>query len=338
MHNLESTILIITGMHRSGTSLTASLLQSAGLNIGSRLVGPDKGNIKGYFEDADFVQFHENVLHSQGISKEGWTLQRSIQVQEQYRETVKSILRRKYNSKPVWGWKDPRTTLFLEFWKEELPEAFFLFIYRSPWEVIDSLYRRGLKSDEIFHNNPNFALQVWMNYNWAIIDFYDKNPKKCLLLHIDDIINSNNFLTQEIKKKFNIILDPIELKNIYDKSLFQSKILNYHRATLVKKCFPEALDLYKELDKKKSFIDINKTALSEEFLELPSYKVWIFQDWLDIRRKDKQLEQSRSQLQQTQTELEQSRSQLQQTQTELEQSRSQLQQTQTELEQSRSQL
>jgi ubiquinone/menaquinone biosynthesis C-methylase UbiE/peptidoglycan hydrolase CwlO-like protein len=57
-----------------------------------------------------------------------------------------------------------------------------------------------------------------------------------------------------------------------------------------------------------------------------------------VQQTHTELEQSQSQMQQTQTELEQSQSQLQQTQTELEQSQSQLQQTQTELEQSQSQL
>ena len=338
MHNAESPILIIAGMHRSGTSLTASALQSAGVNIGSRLVGANEGNIKGYFEDADFVQLHENILHSQGISKEGWTLQRNIQVQEQYIEIVKAILRRKCNLNQVWGWKDPRTTLFLKFWQEQLPEACFLLIYRSPWEVIDSLYRRGLKSDEIFYENPNFALQVWMNYNCALVDFYDHFFNKCLLLNIDSIISHPDFLIQEIKNKFKIALAPIQLTDIYEKSLFHSQISNSYRATLVKQYFPEALDLYKELDKRKSSIDKNKTSLSEELTKLPAYEVWAFQDWLDIRRKEKQLEQSQTQLHQTQTELEQSQTQLHQTQTELEQSQTQLHQTQTELEQSQTQL
>ena len=36
--------IIITGMHRSGTSLAASLLQSMGVDIGDELVGAMRGN------------------------------------------------------------------------------------------------------------------------------------------------------------------------------------------------------------------------------------------------------------------------------------------------------
>jgi hypothetical protein len=53
----QSSILIVVGMHRSGTSLTTSLLQGAGLHIGRRMMPPSEGNIKGYFENLDFYKF-----------------------------------------------------------------------------------------------------------------------------------------------------------------------------------------------------------------------------------------------------------------------------------------
>jgi len=47
----KSDFLILTGMHRSGTSLMASILQSAGVNVGKNLLEPDKRNPHGFFED-----------------------------------------------------------------------------------------------------------------------------------------------------------------------------------------------------------------------------------------------------------------------------------------------
>jgi O-antigen biosynthesis protein len=57
---------IIAGMHRSGTSLTSSLMEDAGINIGTRLIEATPDNPKGHFENLDFVEFHVNVLGSQG--------------------------------------------------------------------------------------------------------------------------------------------------------------------------------------------------------------------------------------------------------------------------------
>ena len=54
--------LIISGMHRSGTSLIAGMLAQAGVDLGDRLVPAARDNPLGFFEDADFVAFHERAV------------------------------------------------------------------------------------------------------------------------------------------------------------------------------------------------------------------------------------------------------------------------------------
>jgi hypothetical protein len=51
----EAGCLIVTGMHRSGTSLLASFLRAAGINLGENLYPADSANPLGYFEDLDFL-------------------------------------------------------------------------------------------------------------------------------------------------------------------------------------------------------------------------------------------------------------------------------------------
>ncbi|MEM7034937.1 MAG: chromosome partitioning protein ParA, partial [Chloroflexota bacterium] len=66
--NTHQSVVIITGMHRSGTSLVANVLQQGGLNIGQNLLGPGHGNLRGHFEDQDFFHFHDSVLNRMGES------------------------------------------------------------------------------------------------------------------------------------------------------------------------------------------------------------------------------------------------------------------------------
>ena len=73
-------ILIITGMHRSGTSVVAAALASAGLHVGSRLMPGGRGNPRGHFEDLDFVSLHERILRANGIGTEGFTTATEIPV------------------------------------------------------------------------------------------------------------------------------------------------------------------------------------------------------------------------------------------------------------------
>ncbi len=303
----EQAIFVVTGMHRSGTSFTASLLQSAGLDIGQRLIGPGQGNVRGFFESVDFVEFHQMVLHSQGINEIGWTLQEKFDVEDQHIEKAKEIIAKNLQSS-TWGWKDPRTTLFLNFWLDLLPDANFLLVYRSPWEVVDSLYRRG---DDLFLEHPELAVKVWMHYNQKILEFFDRNPDRCLLTSIYNIVHKTQSFIHEINQKFNANLVTPK-SDLYDQSLFNTQISNVHRSTLIGHHFSQALDIYQELNTREAQTDDASPDLSwlKEIKSSP-YRSWAFQDWVSIRDLERQvkslqaeLERSQSQLQQTQVDLE----------------------------------
>ncbi|HEY9865953.1 MAG TPA: hypothetical protein V6D21_17410, partial [Candidatus Obscuribacterales bacterium] len=90
--NTPAPIIIIAGMHRSGTSLTASLLQNLGVNIGKQLVGADYGNIKGHFENVDFVEFHKSIFKSNNIDELGCLFSGEISLTEQEIETAKKLI------------------------------------------------------------------------------------------------------------------------------------------------------------------------------------------------------------------------------------------------------
>ena len=338
----EFSTFIITGMHRSGTSLMASLMQSAGINIGEKLMGAEYSNPKGHFENLDFVGFHEYALRSQGICQEGWTLQQNIDLPHQLIDKAKLVIEENAISN-CWGWKDPRTTLFLDFWKDLLPQAYFVFVYRSPWEVVDSLYRRG---DEIFYSNPKYALQVWMHYNKNILDFYNLFPNQSILLNIDNVIADCTVISRLCNDKFAIKLDDPS-KDIIDKSLMKNVPSNSYRQMLIQKFFPEALELYDKLNNRADlkFQQVHLDTLKHEI----SVEERFLQDWLDgykigkdfkikLQETQSELQQTQSELQQTQSELQQTQSKLQQTQSELQQTQSELQQTQSELQQTQSEL
>lgn len=297
--------IIITGMHRSGTSLMASLLQSTGIHIGSRLMDAGLGNPKGHFEDLDFVEFHEAVLKSQGISKQGWTLETKIQVQEQYIEDAKALINKRYQINDLWGWKDPRTTLFLDFWVSLIPHSYFILLYRSPWEVIDSLYRRG---DEAFLKNPNFALQVWLSYNQAILNFVDRFPEQCCLFNIDTIAHNPDYFVEVIQTKFNLSLS--SPKALYDRSLINHEVTNSHRPSLITEYFPEACRIYEELSQKENQANQVLNILHPQFESNIDYKIWALQDWLDVRQAQAKMHKAQTQLEKTQLELETTKEEL----------------------------
>lgn len=177
--------LVVSGMHRSGTSLLASLVGGAGVSLGTRLMGASRGNERGHFEDLDFYEFHARALEANGVPEHGFTLVEPLNVPASLHAAATELVAAKTAAGVPWGWKDPRTCLFLDFWAELLPEARFLFVVRSPWEVVDSLHRRG---DETFATHPLLAARVWFHYNRRIHEFFRRQPNRCLLVAVEHVV------------------------------------------------------------------------------------------------------------------------------------------------------
>lgn len=330
----ESQVLIMTGMHRSGTSLTASLLQSAGLHVGRRLMQGTEFNPKGYFENIDFFEFHLDLLRSQGVNIDGWTLQENLDVPDEFIDKANAIVD-KNSLSHIWGWKEPRTTLFLDFWAQLLPDAKFLLIYRSPWDVIDSLYRRG---DEIFRNQPELAVKYWIFYNQKVLDFYNKYGDKCLLANIETIVKYQDKYVAEINQKFGINLtNPSPA--VYDDSLMQANISeDGQRPSLIDYYFPEAIEMYQELESRGWHPNQTPDLSWNNQIKSSPYMAWAFRDWANYRLSAAENKSLRVELEGTQAKLEETLSQLNPTRDELEETRSQLQETESIVEQFKSQL
>ncbi|MGH9332423.1 MAG: sulfotransferase, partial [Vicinamibacteria bacterium] len=157
-------VLVITGMHRSGTSLVASLLERGGFDLGEKLLAADKGNPRGYFEDVDFYEFHREAL---GNRRQHLSVAEDFVFEPSASERSRAeaiVAKRRHRER--WGWKDPRTALFLDFWNEQLPDARFLFLFRHPLDVLLSLVRRG----DVNCMGLTEGLDAWSRYNERILE------------------------------------------------------------------------------------------------------------------------------------------------------------------------
>ncbi len=228
-------------MHRSGTSLTASLVASAGVHLGERLVGPERGNPKGHFEDVDFYELHQRALTANGLGSEGFTCQETIAVPPAVGDAFDALVARRRSLEQPWGWKDPRTTLFLDAWRERLPEAVFLLVFRRPWEVVDSLLRRG---DGAFAVNPRLALDVWLSYNRRLHEFFIAHRDRCLVVETTRVARDPAGMIAEVGRLMGVDLEPPEDR--YEPGLLVEDA-SFDHVGLVRHMRPEAIDLYESL-------------------------------------------------------------------------------------------
>jgi hypothetical protein len=327
----EPMALIIAGMHRSGTSLAASLLQSAGVDVGKRLMGAGSGNIKGHFENLDFVDFHREVLRSQGAEDAGWTLQEQLKVNQQQTQLAKQIVAQNISS-PIWGWKDPRTTLFLDFWAELLPEAKFLLLFRSPWEVVDSLLRRSIRDLDLFLKTPDLAIKLWIHYNRKILNFYQQNPQKSILIGTKMLTENPNWMFSQLHEKFGLKLAQPDV-NLYEKSLLHTEDLLSYKSSIIFFHAPEAVEIYKDL----LIHEAQSNAQEPELDKLNSHSTtnaaWVFEGWLENLQLNHQCKDLQSKLTATQLDLQQKNTELQIVHTKLQVVHTELQVVHTELHQ-----
>jgi GT2 family glycosyltransferase len=197
-------VLVVTGMHRSGTSFASSLVHAAGLFVGHRLLGADPTNTCGHFEDLDVLAFHQRLLTAQGFADHG-IVDRDVGAPgPAFRAEGERLVEERRSLGRPWGFKDPRTTLFLDFWNEILPEARYLFVYRAPEDVIDSLYRRG---DTVAEVNPPMALAAWIHFNARLRDFARAHPDRVLVREVSQLAARPADALHDLRDRLGIPLD-----------------------------------------------------------------------------------------------------------------------------------
>lgn len=211
-------ITCLTGMHRSGTSLMSSYLQKCGINMGDRLVGAMRGNPRGHFEDEDFVRFHDAILADNRCHM--YNPKPRLVISPEYRSLAEKMIDRRRHAYTHFGWKDPRTTLFLDFWADILPECKFVFLYRDPWVVVDSLRRR--RSDRRVLVMPWLPAVAWLKYNYALMDFYANNMDKCVLININGF-NANHELSRQYLGRFLDYSLDIPYTDVYHENEIQKR-------------------------------------------------------------------------------------------------------------------
>jgi hypothetical protein len=114
----KSKLYLVLSLHRSGSSATAGVLHHLGVHMGDNLLDANYSNPKGHFENIDFLNINEKILDSVGAKWSTPPLRETIISSNFPISEIRSFLHAQV--KPIWGLKDPRTTLTFDIWKSHL--------------------------------------------------------------------------------------------------------------------------------------------------------------------------------------------------------------------------
>jgi GT2 family glycosyltransferase len=188
--------VVTVGMHRSGTSLAARLVNLVGVDLGppEQLMEAKADNPRGFWENVPIYQLQRRMLRYLGGTWDappptlpGWEQHRSLdRFRDDARQTLEEVFGDLAADRCI-GWKDPRTSLLLPFWRTVLPVDRVVLVVRDPIEVISSLAQRnGL--------DPEASARLWLRYHLTA----QRDAPNALVLDYEDLLTDVDTGVQQL--------------------------------------------------------------------------------------------------------------------------------------------
>lgn len=248
---MRNNVIIVVGMHRSGTSLTTQWLKTCGLNIGFDLLSANDFNKDGYFEDQDFINLHERIFSNHNIPYGGFENIENFYPSYQEEQNIQKLINLKNRQCNTWGFKDPRTCLFLDSYHKIIPSAKFIVVLRDYALVLNSLVRRdviGVKNS-IKNSDRNVRLRLLKyhlfgkkrlairqrkKYRHAIKIYYQRiysflstlDKSKYICFNVEDLQHLDNEIVNEINN-WGFNLKKVDVNKIFKPAYLSTGQRNY---------------------------------------------------------------------------------------------------------------
>ena len=148
-------IVVVLGMHRSGTSISTHVLSHLGVSLSKDLLAPSVDNERGFFESVRILDIHQEILKTIGSGaahsltrspwpSQWWKLPELRAAKNKLRDIV---IEESREPEILWGFKDPRTAILLPLWQDVFTAAgahpIYFLTLRQPREVAASLKVRN---------------------------------------------------------------------------------------------------------------------------------------------------------------------------------------------------
>lgn len=258
---------VVLGMHRSGTSLLARSTMVFGTNMGSNLLTQrHKNNLKGHWEDSDFLKLDNKILKFLGIDWHSLQNLGPAEVEKLwaagFADQALQLLCSRVEQHGHYALKEPRITQLLPFWQtifEKLPFPIsFLVAYRHPAAVAASLQARN--SFSLVHGHL-----LWAQYNLTILRFLQTSPQPFVLINYPHMVAEPLVQLKQIAARLQAVIDPQE-ELVFCREFLDPSLQSHHES---------AGDPTVQLPRVVEELHQAFTQLLADPTQLPSTKQWV---------------------------------------------------------------
>lgn len=228
---VNTDVVFVLGMHRSGTSCLMGLLHASGLHMLDRASVSKRHNRRGNFEYREVRMLNDEILQQNGGT---WSdPPRTIEVNEHLRQSARELLKG-VTGPGLWGLKDPRMLFVLDTWRSQVTSSHLLGIFRHPWAVARSLGERRSICIPIER-----GLALWLAYNRRLVESHKRLGFPLLCFDLDQ----EDFLRQVAwaGKHVGLHMDFGMLQKHFDSELV------HHRKDLTRPLIGELGEVYRYL-------------------------------------------------------------------------------------------
>jgi len=193
---MEKTVILVVGMHRSGTSLLSKILLQLGVDFGDSLLKSDSSNPDGHFENLKLLNINEKVLE---LSHGSWDAPPAKDNLTQHWKSLSSdvstFIQEEADKKVLFGIKEPRISLLIEEYVDVISfPCKIIYIKRNCDDVAKSIFKRD---------------GISLEYGRVLCEYYNNEINKSLFkldcnifeLNFEDL-HFNKYLTVESLAKF----------------------------------------------------------------------------------------------------------------------------------------
>lgn len=234
---------IITGMHRSGTSLIARLFYEAGANMGdpNRFYRPDKWNPDGYYEQPDIQNINMQLINGPLWKFSYFWLpstQRILKRSRKLNTTIQSVAQT-YETAIV---KETRFCLTLPAWLEYGTKVDRILVcLREPLQVARSIQKRN-------RTLISHGLWLWYVHNTRLLENVPADVP-VWYMNYHKLLNQDSYV-DELSKAFEFM--GIHLSEARILELLRAYVkpdMNHHKGSI--STYPAHIDqLWKALQEK----------------------------------------------------------------------------------------